>query len=419
MKQISAILIGAGLRGNTYSTHALLLPEELRIVAVAEPDSIRRSEYQKKYNLSDDKCLRSWQDVFNREKWADVVMICTQDIMHFEPAMAAISKGYDILLEKPIAPTAKECYEIAGAAKAKGVKVIVCHVLRYSPIFKAIKEIIDSGEIGKVVTVVHNENVGDWHQSHSFTRGNWSNTGRSSPMILSKSCHDLDIMQWIIDRKCLRLSSFGSLTHFRKENCPTDAPARCNDGCTSDCPYNAQKMYVENGNDWLRSAATGQSEPTDAQVEASLKTGPYGRCVYKCDNDVVDHQVVSMEFEDEITAIFSMSAFTPDCSRSIKIMGTKGQIKAHTTPNSIIVSKFLTFPHHESREIVIPDEEGHGGGDAGIMRSFCAYIRGESNDHGLSEIGVSAENHMLCFAAEHSRINNGAVVEMRDFVLQQ
>jgi len=195
MKQISAILIGAGQRGRVYSAHASLHPEELRIVGVAEPDNTRRKEYQDMYNIPDDKCLKTWQDVFTEEKWADVVMICTQDTMHYEPVMAAIDKGYDILLEKPIAPTAAECREIADAAAYKNAKVIVCHVMRYTPIFNALKEVIDSGEIGKVMTVVHNENVGDYHQAHSFVRGNWGNCENSSPMILAKSGHDFDFLQ--------------------------------------------------------------------------------------------------------------------------------------------------------------------------------------------------------------------------------
>jgi len=416
LKQVSAIVIGAGQRGNAYSVHAVKYPEELRIVGVAEPDFIRRREYQVKHNLPEDKCFATWQDVFAKDKWADTVMICTQDAMHYMPAMAAIEKGYDILLEKPIAPTAKECSEIAFAARARGVKVMVCHVMRYTPIFNAIREVIASGEIGNIVSIVHNENVGDFHQAHSYVRGNWSSTEHSSPMILAKSCHDLDFMQWIIGKKCLRLSSFGSLSYFKKANCPENAPPRCTDGCLEDCPYDARKMYIESGNDWLRTVAAGHENPTDLEVESAIKTGPYGRCVFQCDNDVVDHQVVSMEFEDGITAAFSMSGLTPEGSRSIKIMGTKGQIKAHTAPHSIIVSRHITHPNLESREIMLQDVEGHYGGDVGIMQNFCAYIRGDLCASDVSEINVSVENHMLCFAAEHSRINNGEVVEMRDFM---
>jgi len=416
MKQVKVIVIGAGLRGNAYAAYALSNPEELKIIGVAEPDDVRRSEFQEKYDLPDSRCFKTWQDVFGEEKWADAVMICTQDDMHVEPALAAIDRGYDVLLEKPIAQNAKECKEIDDAAKAKGVKVLVCFVLRYTTFFNAIKDIIASGEIGDVVSIVHNENVGDFHQTHSYVRGNWNNTENSSPMLLSKSSHDLDILQWIIGKKCIRLSSFGSLNYFNKANCPEKAPPRCTDGCTVDCPYDARKMYVENDSEWLRSAAAGHENPTDAEVEAAIKTGPYGRCVFQCDNDVVDHQVISMEFEDGITVAFSMCGFTPEISRSMKIMGTKGQIRAHTFAGSIIVSKFVNHPNLESREILVEDTGGHYGGDTGVMRCFCEYMRGDKSTIELSELGISTENHLLCFAAEHSRINNGAVVEIRDFV---
>jgi len=361
MKQITAIMIGAGQRGNTYSAYALDHSEELRIVGVAEPDETRRNEYKEKYNLPDDKCLYTWEDVFKEDKWADAVMICTQDAMHFGPAMAAIEKGYDILLEKPIAPTAEECRKIADAATKKGVKILVCHTMRYTPLFNAIKDVIDSGEIGDIMTVVHNENVGDYHQAHSFVRGNWSNLKESSPMILAKSCHDLDMLQWILSKKCIRLSSFGTLSYFRKEYCPENAPPRCTDGCTVDCVYDARKFYLGSENMWFRPVAAGCADPTDEQVEEALKTGPYGRCVYQCDNDVVDHQVVSMEFEDSVTVIFSMTAFTPEISRSIKIMGTKGQMKVHTVPHTIEITKFKAYPQTEERTITIQDAAGHSG----------------------------------------------------------
>jgi predicted dehydrogenase len=412
-KTVKAILLGAGQRGNAYCEYALSHPDRLQIVGVAEPDPTRRNDFQKKHGISDLDCLSTWEKVFLREKWADAVIICTQDTMHYGPAMAAIAQGYDILLEKPISPGPKECMEIARAARAKGVKVVVCHVLRYAPFFSKIKEIIDSGEIGDVVTVVHNENVGDLHHAHSFVRGNWGIGKESSPMILAKSCHDMDIMQWLIGKDVLRLSSFGSLSYFTKANCPKEAPPRCTNGCEVDCPYDSRKLYLNSDNEWFRSVAVGHYNATDEEVEAALKTGPYGRCVYQCDNDVVDHQVVSMEFEDGVTAIFSMSSFTPDISRSIKIMGTRGQIRGHSGPESI---KVFNFIDRSEREILVGSRGGHGGGDAGIMEAFCAYLTGKSLDNTISEANISAQNHMLCFAAEKSRLQGGAIVEMKAFV---
>ncbi|MCL2221444.1 MAG: Gfo/Idh/MocA family oxidoreductase [Oscillospiraceae bacterium] len=413
MKTLKAIVIGAGQRGNAYCNEASELEGVMQIVGVAEPDNVRRAEFQSKYGLKGSVCLSTWEDVFTREKWADAVIICTQDNMHYKPAMAAIERGYDILLEKPIAPTAQECLDIAEAAHKKGVKIVVCHVLRYSAMFKTVKEIIECGEIGDIVTVVHNENVGNTHHAHSYVRGKWAKAKESSPMILAKSCHDLDILQWLINKKCLRLSSFGSLAYFTKENCPKGAPARCTDGCKiANCPYDSRYLYYEGDLGWTRETAAGHANPTDDEVTKALKVGPYGRCVYQCDNDVVDHQVVSMEFEDGVTAIFSMSAFTPEISRSIKIMGTKGQIKAHQDSDTIIVSDFSSC---KDKIYSSKYEGGHGGGDKGIVATFCRYIRGDDNIPEISEIGISSANHLLCFAAEKSRLSGGKVVEMEGF----
>jgi len=407
MDPIKAIMIGAGQRGNAYAIHAHNKPDDLLFVGVAEPHETRRNDFASKYNIDAENIHLTWEDVFMREKWADVVMICTPDNLHYEPIMAAIELGYDVLLEKPIAPSEQECAAVAKAAAEKGVKVVVCHVMRYSPFCMTIKDIVESGEIGEIKTIVHNENVGNVHHSHSFVRGNWANKAKSSPMILQKCCHDMDILQWIIDKQCLRLSSFGHLSYFKEANAPVGSLSRCTDGCTVDCPYDTRKLYLK-GSEWFRSVAVGHYQATDDEVLQVLQTGPYGRCVYRCDNDVVDHQVVSMEFEDEVTVIFSMSSLTPDTSRSIKIMGTQGQIKAHSSMKSIIVSNFNTG---ESREIETVAAGGHGGGDTGIMNAFCAYIRGEDVKN-ISEISISAQNHLMCFAAETSRLNNGAIIEL-------
>jgi len=411
-KAVKTILIGAGQRGSAYCDYAKSHPDKLRIVGVADADPIRKNQFKEKFDLPEADCLDTWEDVFKREKWADTVFICTQDEMHYAPVMAAIEAGYDILLEKPISPSPKECMEMARAAEAKGVKVVVCHVLRYTPFFAKIKEIIDSGEIGDVVTIVHNENVGNLHHSHSFVRGNWGNSETSSPMILAKSCHDLDVVQGLVGKDCLRLSSFGSLSYFNKDNCPEGAPPRCTDGCTEDCPYDSRKLYISSDNEWFRSVAAGRYNATNEELEAAMKAGPYGRCVFQCDNNVVDHQVVSMEFEDGVTVIFSMSSFTPDISRSIKVMGTKGQIKGYTTEKSIKVSNFVT---NEEREMIIESKSGHDGGDTGIMDTFCEYVKGGAPGKAITDIGISAKNHMLCFAAEKSRLENGVIIEMDAF----
>ena len=416
MKKITTILIGAGNRGKIYTDYALTNPDKLKVIGIVEPTVDRRESFAEKHNISAENCFTDWEELFKREKFANTVMICTQDKMHFAPAMAAIEKGYDILLEKPISPILEECTALANAAEGKGVKVVVCHILRYTPFFSELKRIIDSGEIGELVSLVHNENVGNIHYSHSYVRGNWRNKSESAPMILAKACHDTDIIQWLIGKKCLRLSSFGSLKYFNKKNCPDDAPKHCLDGCPHSvtCPYDAKKLYIDDNpyKDWFRGTSAASVHATDEQVYAALRTGAYGRCVFKCDNDVVDHQTVNMEFEDGVTAIFSMCAFTPEISRSIKIMGTKGQIKGHMGENSIIVTDFLS---QKEREIKIDDiggHVGHGGGDVGIMQAFCEYIANGYSNTEISDVRISEENHMISFAAEESRLSGGKVLEL-------
>ena len=418
MRPVSAVLIGAGGRGWAYSNYALDHPGKLKMVGVAEPIEEIRIGFVAKHKIPAENVFETWEDIFVREKIADAVFICTQDRMHFEPAMAAISKGYNILLEKPISPVPEECLKLAEEAETKGVRVIVCHVLRYAPFFVKIKTIIDSGEIGNVVSITHNENVGFMHHAHSFVRGNWRNVAESSPMILAKSCHDTDIIQWLIGKKCLRLSSFGSLYHFNENNCPEDAPKRCTDRCQHDCIYDARKWYLLDGvnnlyaKNWFAPAVTKSIDPTNERILNALKTGPYGRCVYKCDNDVVDHQVTNMEFEGGITAAFTMCAFTHDISRTIKIMGTKGELRGHMEKNSIIIHEFGTSTEKELITLSDEGHVGHGGGDTAMMEAFCDYINGNYRGNSLSEIRISADNHMISFAAEESRLAGGKVVEL-------
>jgi len=411
----TAILIGAGQRGSGYANYVFANPEDYQIVGVAEPVFDRREAIRTKHNVPEENCLHTWEDVFTREKWADCVFICTQDAMHYGPAMAAIEKGYDMLLEKPISPSEQECLEIAEAAAKKGIKSVVCHVLRYTPLFQKVKQLLQDGAVGKILTFVHNENVGDIHHAHSFTRGAWRKAAESCPMILAKSCHDMDIMQWLVDKECISLSSYGALSFFNGENKPPGSPPRCTDGCTEDCPYDTRKLYLPGKNqpghsEWFRSAACQKDQPTDAEVEQALKTGPYGRCVFACDNDVVDHQSVNMLFEDDITVLFSMSSFTSEITRTFKIMGTKGELKVSSS------DKFITHVDFKTREKTqIPIEEaegGHGGGDKGIMGAFHKYMCGELEAADVSELSVSVKNHRLSFKAEESRVNGGVCITL-------
>ena len=412
------IVIGAGSRGTCYTSKSLEIPDYYQIVGVAEPIADRRDNIKNIHGVADEMCFESWEPLLALPKMADIAIIATMDRDHVAPALAAIEKGYDLLLEKPAGATPEECRRIQRAAEEKGVFVLVCHVLRYTNFFKALKKIIDSGEIGKVMNIQHFEPVGLIHQSHSFVRGNWRNSNESSPMILQKSCHDMDILAWLIGKKCKKVHSFGTLSYFTKENAPEGSTERCTDGCPhlDTCPFNAIKIYFDDKeNDWFRTTCTKLAHPTDDDVMKSITTTDYGKCVFKCPNNVVDHQVVNLEFEDDIFASFTMSAFSKG-TRTIKIGGTKGVIEASMGDPIIRIHHFLG---KEDREVDLNSASadnitgGHGGGDVGILYALKDLIEGVPNES-VCDIGESCDNHMIAFAAEESRLT-GKVIDMEEF----
>ncbi len=422
MKELSVVLIGAGSRGRIYTDN--MTDDRFRVVAVADPVKQQRDYIKNLHGISEDMCFDSWEQLLALPKLADVAIIATSDSMHYAPAMKAIELGYHLLLEKPVAPTYAECREMADMAKKKGVKALVCHVLRYTPFFRTIKDYIDEGKLGKVISVHHSECVGNVHQSHSFVRGNWGNEARSSNMLLAKSCHDMDILQWLVGSKCKQVASFGSLSYFKKENAPQGAPEYCIEGCPygDTCHYNAVKLYLEDEeNDWFRNAATKMHKPSNSDVEKVLRTTQYGKCVFKCDNDVVDHQTVSLEYENGAVASFNMCAFNQG-GRYIRIMGTEGELYGDMEENIIDYYSFATREH----TVVNPLSEklagditgGHGGGDAGLVEVLYQYIVQDYDGDMLSEIGISVENHAIAFAAEQARVEN-RVITMEEFEKKQ
>lgn len=415
MKQITVAILGCGNRGSAYSKHMATMPEQYKIVAIADPDPARREKFQKNYGVPVENSYTTWEDLLAQPKLADVCMITMVDNMHYYPALQAIEKGYNLLLEKPVAQTAQECADIALAAQKKGVSVLVCHVLRYTPFFNRVKEVIMDGTLGDIVSVIHVEAVGNVHQSHSYVRGNWHCEAETTPMLLAKSCHDLDILQWLLDKPCKKVQSFGSLTHFTAENAPEGAPVRCVDGgcpVAETCPYNCIKLYYDaKKNLWFRGTSTkniAKGEiPTDEEVMQALKTTDYGLCVYHANNDVVDHQVVNMEFEGGITVSFTMNCFNKG-GRYIRIFGTKGELMADMTDSTI---KFYSFDDKEYHEIPVTKQEesilgGHGGGDLGIVKELYEYLSGEYTGYRAADIATSVKNHFIGFAAEKSRHNN-------------
>jgi len=419
MKKITAVLIGAGSRGMAYTNFARdYYSDKIEIVAVADPDDGRRNYVKGKHELDESMCFHNWDELFAKGKIADAAIIATQDRDHLIPSLKAIDLGYDLLLEKPMAVTPEECIKIADYAEAKGAKVLVCHVLRYTPFFGLLKQLIDEDKVGKIINIVHVEGVGDRHYSHSYTRGNWCNVAKSSPMILAKSCHDMDILQWLIGKRCTKIQSFGSLTHFTSENCPEGAPARCIDGCphAAECPYDAVRVYQKDRT--FIHSATKKVNPTEDDIVDMLKTSDYGRCVFQSDNDVVDHQTVNLEFEDNSLVSFTMSAFNHG-GRFIRIMGTKGELTAYMNEDTIRYFNFLTRQtEYISVKGAVKDETivgGHGGGDKGIVGTFTEILQGTYHGNCAADVMTSCENHLIAFAAEEARLT-GTIIDMDEYV---
>jgi predicted dehydrogenase len=407
---ISIALIGAGSRGlMSYAPYALENPNDVKIVAVAEPRDLHRKKAAHTYSINPENQFENYKDFFSKPKLADAVIIATPDKFHTEPTLLALENGYHVLLEKPMATSEDECRLIVNKSKEKSRLLAVCHVLRYSNFFKKLKEVLKSGAIGQIRTVRHIEQVGYWHHAHSYVRGNWRNSEESSPMILAKCCHDMDILVFLLEKRCIKISSFGSLGHFTKENKPAGASSRCIDCHLADsgCPYSAKKFYFDKFYkkefNWPLDVIT--SDMSEAGITKALREGSYGRCVYECDNNVVDSQIASLEFEDGIHVSFTMTAFTNETKRRIEIYGSHGQVIG--TEDQILIDNFTDKTQQiiniESSENSV--KGGHLGGDFAIMRDFINAVRSNNPKYISSSAETSLESHLMAFAAERSRLN--------------
>ncbi|MBX9891085.1 MAG: Gfo/Idh/MocA family oxidoreductase [Chitinophagaceae bacterium] len=401
-KPVTAITLGAGNRGNVYGNFAAANGDQLDIIGVAEPIAIRNERYAQKHNIPKENRFTTWEQVFERPKFADAIIITTPDDLHYDPCMKALAMGYDVLLEKPIAPTEKECRDILALAKKTNRIVAVCHVLRYAPYFQELKALMDSGKLGRIMSVQHLEPIGHVHMSHSYVRGNWHNSKKTTPIILAKSCHDLDILRWMIGKQTQQIQAFGNLNWFKKENAPKGSTARCIDGCAveASCPYSALKIYQRNRS-WLHVFDLPEDKTlwTDA-INKALRETNYGRCVYQMDNDQPDHYTTNIRFADDITASFSMEACTSYEGRRTRVMGSLGDVVGDM--NSFIYTDFATgkTTQWESKS------DGHGGGDWRLAKDWVQAVAQQNPSLLSSTIDASIESHVMGFAAEKSRLNS-------------
>ncbi len=424
MKQdavLSLAVIGAGGRGNTLTREYIQEnPQRVRVTAVAEPDPQRRAAFAKTHNIAADHCFASYQELVARPKLADAAINTTMDLLHYDSAMALLNAGYDMLLEKPIAPTERRVRDIIDTARRLGRTIMICHGMRYAPFYLKVKELIDAGRIGRVMTIAASEFVGYDHYAGAYVRGKWRNTDVAMNMLMAKCCHDLDMIVWLMSGIApRRVSSFGSLMHFRADQAPPGSAARCLVDCRvePECSYSVKSLYMrqvraerEQGN---------EAKFDDAAVAGTLeelRTGDYGRCVWQTDNNVVDHQMVLMEFEDGALATLNMSANSARATRDIHIIGTRGEIVGDLNAGELRLRLFN--PHDMKQRFTeevfsMPLQKGrsHGGHDYHMVKDFVALMRGEPTSIGRTRVEDSLLGHCVGFAAEEARLT-GRVVEL-------
>lgn len=455
-KPYEVLLIGAGNRGaEVYGEWIRSHPESLRITAVAEPLESRRKAAAESHSVPPERQFSSWEEALSGDRLADVAIVATQDQEHTLPTLAALRSGYDVLLEKPMAHRLEDCIALVKAAEDHGKLLQIAHVLRYTDFFQMVHSCVQSGELGEIITVSHRENVSAWHMAHSYVRGNWRRVDQSSPMILAKSCHDLDILYWVLNSRVRSISSTGNLLHFVPEKAPPGAPERCLDGCPAaeSCPFFAPSLYlglepiyiglsnaVNPGirlagklmrrspdlmqtaakfvpalrqlteySGWPRSVITDQPANLSS-LRKALQEGPYGRCVYRCDNDVVDHQIVLMELENGVSVSFTMHGHSFEEGRTIRIDGSQATLLGKFSWNR----SFIEIQKHRggySRRMHLPnniEQGGHGGGDSGLMAAFVTALENRQQEN-LSDARSVFESHLMAFAAEKARITNSII----------
>jgi len=439
-------LIGAGDRGaDVYADYLRRYPDEGVLVALAEPDKARQSRVAERHALPATGHHDDWRSLLaNADIGIDGVIVATPDGEHVAPAAAALEQGVDVLIEKPIADNADELNQLRQAADASDATVTVAHVLRHTPFFARLHELVAQQAIGELVHLDHTEAIGHWHFAHSYVRGNWRRAADSSPMLLAKACHDLDILRWLAGSACTSVASTGALRHFRVDNAPEGAPQRCLDGCpaASTCPFHAGRFYLEQLRDWTGwPVTTLVADPTDLRArEDALRQGPYGRCVYRADNDVADHQQVLLGFSNGVSATLTVTAFTPRNARTVAVRGTRGEILGDLEHGTLTVrtvpaawhdapaddaetARRRTAPvplHDEHSERVslaphphdhpiapIVNMVGHAGGDDAIMRDFARRLRGRlagaPREEARTSLAESLDSHLMAFAAEEAR----------------
>ena len=411
-------IVGFGSRGQNFAVH-LNNTDNAKLVAIAEINEINRKALKRKYNKNDCLVFNSADEFFAKGKMSDAVIISTQDKEHAEMTLKALDLGYDVLLEKPAATSIEDCIAIRDKADALGRKVMLTHVLRYAPFYACAKKIIKDGTLGQIVNIDQTENIAHWHFALSYVRGPWRKMEDSTPTLLAKCCHDLDLIKWFMDKKCTAVSSFGGLYHFKEENAPKGSAkycADCKEETRKNCVYNAYAVYK----DRLEHPVVGglaRLKGQDPNKIIDAKQDVISKCVYHSENDAVDNQVVNMLFEDGSTAHLTMTAFSYDCYRLLHVYGTKGEMFGNLDEDTINVHVFgqgkkaINVNEIFNKDGVVLSG-GHGGGDYYLLKDFIDYVTLNTPSITRTTIHDSIESHIIGYKAEESRLNGGKSIKI-------
>lgn len=415
-------IIGCGSRGaSVYGTRMFPKKDQFKIVSLCDVYEGALERFSKEWGIDKSLCFTDENEFF-KEKRSDILVIATQDRDHVRMCKKALELGYEILMEKPISPIKEELIDLLETQKKYKKNVVICHVLRYSPAFVRIKELLDSKIIGELRHIDWTEQVKWWHQAHSFVRGNWRDSNETSPMIMQKCCHDFDLMQYYIGSKCKQLLSQGELSFFNKEHKPEGTADRCFECKDRDtCPYSAERIYIEMWkqmdcieDEWPFNVVCKQVPLKEENIREAYKANQYGRCVFNCDNNVVDYQQTLLKFENGVSVTHTMSAFTGEMGRRITLHGTLGEIR-YDDHGDLTVYVYGQKPVSKSvKEIIAEftsDGFGHGGGDVVLINTLCDII--ENGGKAETTLEASVESHLMALAAEESRLT-GKIIKLHE-----
>jgi len=411
-KPITAIIVGAGHRAIMYASYAEKRPDILSIVGVADPSPLRRRQAAERFGFGEDMCFASSDELAARGRLADVIINGTGDFQHVPTTLPLLDAGYHVLLEKPFAVNEAEMWQLAEAARRNDRRVMVCHVLRFSPFYQTIRQKLADGAIGEILNIQMTEHVSYHHMSVSYVRGKRNREAVSAPMLLAKCSHDLDLLVWMMGGVAPRaVASLGGRMFFREDKAPAGAGTRCLLDCPIEesCLYSARKLYLDHPKRWrtyVWESIEHIADPTPEQKIESLRTdNPFGRCVWKCDNDMVDHQSVLIEFENGTTATHNMIGGSAKGSRKLHIIGTIGEIFGNFEDNVFTIRRIDPSPDKEHEDEVVDlkamlDGGGHGGGDLRLVADFCQVVRGEKPSLSTTSLEDSINGHLICFRAD-------------------